>query len=154
MPSRRVLSLAELLRELGSRRAVDEALMAGSWQRVLCGAYVEGALPVDLESRAQAARMLLPAHGVICGGSALWLYGLDATPHRDDRLEVLVPRGRAYPRREGISARQGRLAPRDVLRLRGLLAVSPQRACVDLMRRLPLLDAVAVADAVRARASG
>lgn len=132
------------------RHGLQAAIAAGSWVRVLRGAYVTEADPGDLAVRAAAARLLLPRHAVVAGHSTLWLCGVDVQPTHDAPLEVVVPRGRVVPHREGVCATEGLLTPADRGSVRGLPSLSPQRAALDLLRRHPLPHGVAVADAVQA----
>lgn len=144
----RVLLRDELIAELGSVRALHAAVRSGAWTRVLTGAYADSP-HVDLDARARAALLLMPGGAVLAGHSALWLCGVDVLPPGQASLEVLVARGRTVPRRRGVAARAGLLRTGDVGHVATVATLRPARAAVDLMRRLPLPDAVAVADAVQ-----
>jgi very-short-patch-repair endonuclease len=145
-----VVTRAELLDLLGSRRAFARALREGSWQRVLRGAYAPGSLEVDLTGRAQAVELLLPAHAVVADRCLLWLLGIDVLPAGDVVPECVVPRGAVVPRRAGVRVREGLLPAADVGTLAGsgLRALRPARAVADLLRLLPAVEAVVVVDAV------
>lgn len=138
----------QLLRQLGGAPALRAAAAQGLWRRVLRGAYVRGGDPADLLVRARAAQLLLPEDAYVAGRSALWLCGLDVQASAAPSLEILVPRGAVVPRRIGLEAREGALPTRDRGRIAGVRTLAPQRATLDLLRRLPLADGVAVADAV------
>lgn len=70
---------------------------------------------------------------------------------RDPRLEVVVPRGAVVPRRADVRARTADVPARDRVLLGpdGLRCLRPARASADLLRMLPLTEAVVVADAVQ-----
>lgn len=140
-----VLSTQQLLARLGTRHALSAAVADGRWTRVLRGAYADE--PVGVRVRARAARLVLPPHAVVAGTSALWLCGLDELQD-DDHLEVLVPRGAPLPRRSSIRAREGLVEPMDVGLVGGVPCLRPARAAVDVVRRRPLAEGVAVLDAV------
>lgn len=146
-----VLLRDELLTRLGSRRALDSALAAGAWERVLHGAYAPADVAARLETRALAARRLLPERCWVADRSLLWLRGVDVLPPGHDVLEVVVERGAVVPRRAGVRAREALVPPRDrhVLRPSGLPCLRLARATADLLRLLPAGDAVVVADAVQ-----
>ena len=146
-----VLTRAQLLAHLGSRRRVDRALVAGDWQRVLRGAYVPRGVPLNLEVKARAARLLLPDHAVVADRCLLWLLGVDVLPPGAPTLEVVVPRDAVVPRRSGLTARVAFLPPGD-LTVPGSTDVPclrTGRAVADLLRLLPPMEAVVVADAVQ-----
>ena len=144
-----VLLRSELLHLLGSRRALDRAVAAREWQRVLRGTYAPGPGTPDLGLRAAAAARLLPDHAVVADRCLLWLLGVDVLPPGPPVLEVVVPRDAVAPRRQDVRSRIADLPRGDVVRL-GPAAVGclrPVRAVADLVRRLPLEEAVVVADA-------
>jgi very-short-patch-repair endonuclease len=68
-----------------------------------------------------------------------------------DVLEVVVPRGAVVPRRAGVRARVTLVPPHDrhLLGPAKLPCLRPARATLDLLRLLPLAEAVVVADAVQ-----
>ena len=142
-----VLTRSELLAHLGGRWALDRAV-GDSWQRVLRGAYVPAATTVDLAVRAAAVQRLLPEHAYVADRCLLWLLGVDVLPPGPPLLEVVVPTGSSLPRRQGLRARQALLPAADRGQLAGLRAVRPVRAVADLLRLLPPVEAVVVADAV------
>lgn len=145
-----VLLRHEALVRLGGREALDRALAQGSWQRVLRGTYVEVAEP-DLLVRSLAASRLLPDSTVVADRCLLWLLGIDVLPPGPPLLEVVVPRGRVVPKRLGVRARTAAVPAGDRMRLQpvDVPCLRPVRAVADLLRQLPLGEAVVVADAVQ-----
>ena len=144
-----VLLRDELLSLLGSRRALDRAVLTGGWHRLLRGTSAPGPGPAELPLRAAAAARLLPERAVVADRCLLWLLGVDVLPPGPPVLEVVVPRDVVAPRRRDVRSRIAHVPAADVVRL-GPAAVPclrPVRAVADLVRRLPLPDAVVVADA-------
>lgn len=148
-PCVEVLTRAELLDRVGGRRAVDRVLACGSWVRVMRGAFVPTGTVLDLSVRARAAQRLLPDSAHVADRCLLWLMGVDVLPPGPPQLEVVVPPGSVTPRRAGLLARQAVVPPGDSGALRGVRCLRPARAVVDLLRLLPLVEAVVVADAVQ-----
>ena len=147
-----VLLRDELVRELGGRRAFARALDEGSWQRVLRGTYVPGQVVPDLRVRGAAPARLLPEHAHVADRCLLWLLGVDVLPPGPPPLlEVVVPRNAVPPRRTHVRARIADLPARDrtVVGRDGLRCLRTVRAGADLLRLLPLPQAVVVADAVQ-----
>ena len=143
-----VVLRSELLRRVGGRRAADRALADGTWQRVLRGTYAPAG-ELDLTTRGLAAGLLLPQHALVADRCLLWLHGVDVLPPGPPQLEVVVPRGAVVPRRAGVRAREALVTDSDRDEVRGVRCLRPARAVVDLLRRLPLAEAVVVADAAQ-----
>lgn len=143
-----VLTRPELTLRLGGRRRLDRALAEGGWQRVMQGAYVPAGVTITLAVRARAAQRLLPAHAYVADRCLLWLLGVDVLPPGPPLLEAVVPRGVVIPRRKGLVIREAMLPAGDRCRLDNKVrCLRPTRAVADLLRRLPLADAVVTADA-------
>lgn len=146
-----LLKRDEFLRALGGRRAAEAALASGSWQRLLRGVYAPSDLPADLALRCRAAQLLLPQRARVADRCLLWVLGVDVLPPGPPLLEVVLPRGAVVPSRSYLRARTAALPRRDCVLLQpyGLRCLRPVRASADLLRRLPLGEAVVVADAVQ-----
>lgn len=146
-----VLLRAELVAELGGRHAFAAALREGSWQRVLRGAYAPATAQVDLAMRCRAVQRLLPRDARVSDRCLLWLLGVDVLPPGPPVLEVVVPRGAVVPRRAEVKARTAAVPQRDRVLVGPdqLRCLRPVRAVADLLRLLPLTEAVVVADAVQ-----
>lgn len=144
-----VLLRDELLRHLGNRRALDRAIATGQWHRPLHGAYARGPGPPALPVRAAAAARLMPDRSAVADRCLLWLLGVDVLPAGPPVLEVVVPRDVVAPRRRDVRCRIADVPAGDVLRLgpAAVRCLRPVRAVADLLRQLPLEDAVVVADA-------
>lgn len=145
-----VLTRAELIAHLGGLRAYRRALRDGSWKRVLRGTYVTGGTEINLAVRSAAVQRVLPEHTVVADRCLLWLLGVDVLPPGEVFPECVVPRLAVVPRRTGVRTREAALPEGDVGVLEGsqLRALRPARAVADLLRRLDLLEAGVVADAV------
>jgi hypothetical protein len=115
------------------------------------GVYVAAAVPDSVALRAQALGLVLPAGGVVGMRTAAWLYGAHVLDQRDDRPEVVVPRGDQL-RLRGARARSALLHEDDVIEVNGVAATSPVRTLVDLARQSDPVEAVVGADAMLATA--
>lgn len=145
-----VLTRSELLGLLG-RRSAAACLREGSYRRVLRGTYVSADVDVDLAVRAAAAQRVLPEAAYVADRCLLWLLGIDVLPPGPPSLEVVVPRGAVVPSRVGMRAREAVVpsVDRHVLQSTQVRCLRPVRATADLLRLLPLAEAVVVADAAR-----
>jgi len=145
-----VLTRPELSALLGGRRSLDAALRSGAWQRALVGTYVAGDVELDLRVRSLAARRVLPPQALVADRCLLWLLGVDVLPPGPARLEVVVARGTLVPKRQDVLTREAALPAHDrCLLAEELPVLRPVRAAADLLRRLLLVEAVVVADAVQ-----
>jgi hypothetical protein len=138
---------ADLLAELGSRKAFEESLRSGEWLRVLRGAYVREGDPHDLRVRARAAQLLLPPDAWAADRFLLWLLGVDVLPPGPVEVEAVVPRLAVVPRRSGLRVRECLVPQRDRQYLGELRILRPMRAVADLLRLLPDPERLVVADA-------
>ncbi|HEX6349564.1 MAG TPA: DUF559 domain-containing protein [Candidatus Dormibacteraeota bacterium] len=113
------------------------------WRRVGVGVYVLNRVPDSPLLTLTAVAKRLPPDAAFCGRSAAFLHGLDVAPCNP--IEVLVPAGSGVAARDlWVSRRQ--LARSEIVMGKGLPATSIVRTLDDLARRLPLLEAVAIAD--------
>lgn len=130
---------------------LQEARLAGlsrrqlagqSWRRVERGVYRWAQLPDSplLQLNAVARRM---PDAVFSGRTAGWLHGLDLPPA--EPVEAIVQDARVSGR-AGVKLQRATLAPRDVVRMKGLPVTSALRTAVDLGSRRPLVDAVVALD--------
>lgn len=143
-----VLTWEELQLRAGGAGQARRAVAAGEWFRVMRGSYTDTPEP-DLFTRARVAQRLLPDGAYVADRCLLWLHGVDVLPPGPPALEVVVPRGDVVPRRRGLLAREAALPARDRTTFLGVRALRLPRATADLLRRLPLAEAVVVADAVQ-----
>jgi very-short-patch-repair endonuclease len=108
--------------------------------------YVDADRELDLVLRSQAAHLLLPAQGALCGHSAASLLGADCSP-TNAPAEVIAPLGEIRKRR-GLVVRQDVLTPIEVCDVVGHRVTTPFRTAWDLGRRLRLTEAVVALDAL------
>lgn len=138
----------ELVGRAGSPKLARRLVRDGAYRRVLRGVYVDAVHEDGPEVRSRCLHRLLPAGVALSGRTALWALGVDVLPP-DGVLDVTSARGRHLERRPGVRPWTAALPTCELVRLpSGLLAVSPARAFVDVARREPLVEAVAVGDAV------
>lgn len=133
-----------------ARGILTRAQLYGSrFRRVFPDVYVPARLELDLTARSHAAFLLVARRGgVLAGYSAAQLLGAGCSPRRA-AAEVLV--GRDVRRHPGLLVRRGTVPATDLREVAGCLVTSPSRTAWDLARRLPLVDAVVVVDALARR---
>lgn len=140
-----VITWPQLVQRCGTVARARTALTRGAWRQVLRGAYAPAWVPDGQHVRLAALALVLPADVVVSHRAALWLYGVDVL---GEGLDLIVPRGRHLLDRPGVRVHSA-LSPDDqVCEVGGVLVSSAARAVVDIARREPLVEAVAVADAV------
>jgi hypothetical protein len=142
-------------RALGVSRA---QLRSAPVRAPFTGVRVPLGLPDDLVTRCRAVALVLPAGAVFTGRTAVELLGLPwllgAGNVLSDPLQVAVPPGVEPPRIQGVSAVQCRWAGAVHPGPHGLPVLAPVQLWCQV-QGLPLVDHVALADAVRRRwASG
>lgn len=134
-----------------SRWDLGQLLRDSLVRRPLRDLYIPADVPDDLESRAQAASLVIPAHAVAVDRTAAWIWGVDArTPSALDlppRPEFFVLRGHSRLRRSGLDSGERDLAADDIARVGKILVTVPARASLDLGCRLGAYDALAAMDA-------
>lgn len=135
----------ELVRRAGSPARAKRWLRDGIWWRVFHDVYA----PIGAEDgprlRAEALRVALPTDVAASHRTALWLLGCDVL---GPVLDVTAPRGRRVQARPGLRPHSAELRDGDLCVVQGLRVVSAARAVVDVARSEPLVEAVAVGDAV------
>ena len=95
--------------------------------------------------RIVAARKRVPDTAVFSGLTAAWIHGLEVLGC--DPIEVSVAPSLPLYGRSGLRVRRLDLPAMDVVDVRGLRATSVVRTIADVCGRLPLVDAVVLADA-------
>lgn len=125
------------------RRALEGAVRRGDL--VLVGADVLSARAVD-DELAGLRCAAVGLDGVASGPSAALVWGLDLLQQRALH-EVTVARDRSRARWPATTVRRRDLADADVTVRDGLPVTTPLRTALDVLRDLPLPDAVVVVDA-------
>ncbi|GAB2687991.1 endonuclease domain-containing protein [Thalassiella azotivora] len=122
-------------------------LRTSAYQHLARGAWWTADGTVDFGRRLQAFRAVLPERVVTCGLAAAWELGT-CVARTDDLVVVnLLPRGAARSR-AGLRVRAQQLPPQHVLEGPAGWCTTPARTVVDLLRDLPPVRAVPVADAL------
>lgn len=135
----------ELVRRAGTPAKARTWIADDFWWRVFHDVYAPFEARDEPRLRVDALRVVLPPDVAVSHRTALWLLGIDVL---GAALDVTAPRGHRIQRRPGLAPRSGALSDYDVCEVDGLLVVSAARAVVDVARSEPLVEAVAVADAV------
>lgn len=124
-----------------SPRDLRRLLGDGQVVQLLRGAYAPAHLADEVEVRAAAAGLVLPAGAAVARTTAAWLHGVDArSPGRHLApvpLECVVPCGTTPPRRPGLAATAAEMEDHDVTVLAGVPVTTPTRTAIDLARYLP-----------------
>lgn len=135
----------ELVRRAGSPARARTWVERGEVWRVVHGVYASHACLDGHEVRARALRLALPPDVALSHRTALWALGLDLL---ESALDVTAPRGPRVQARPGVRVHSAALPDSELCEVQGLLVVSAARAVVDVARSEPLLEAVALGDAV------
>jgi hypothetical protein len=138
------------LADLGvTRERLRRLLREGEVRRVLHRVYVDAQRLDDRDLRVASLRLVLPADGVFCLGSASWLYGVDtfAPSERFDLVpSVMVPHGTVRAQGTGVRCIEGYLSAEDVTSVGDVPVTTPVRTACDLLRRARRPWALAAAD--------
>jgi len=142
-----------MLSEYGvSRRRLEDAIEAGVVRRVLRGVFVRADVADTIETRCQAARLVVSSHSVVCDRTAAWLHGVDVLDFHETEIlppvETYVLRWHAPARRSGCDGGTRDLAPCDVMTLGGLRVTTPLRTALDLGCKLSPRRGLAAIDAL------
>lgn len=140
-----VIGWQELVRRSGSVGKARTALRSGAWWRVLRDAYACGAEEDDLDTRLAALRRVLPPDVVLSHRAALWVLGRDVLKAT---IDVTAGPNEAVLARPGMTPHEAALPDEELVEVGGLLIVSAARACLDVARKEPLIEAVAFGDEV------
>jgi very-short-patch-repair endonuclease len=127
------------------RAGLSRGQLAGrAWRRIGPAIYVWSGLRTGpaLALAATQRRLTFPA--VFSGLTAAWLHGLDA--ESPEPIEVTVPAGCGTSGRVGMLIRRAILASDEIVTRHGVPTTSGLRTLADLSLRLPLSEAVVVAD--------
>lgn len=134
-----------------SDHALASLCHAGQLVRPSRGLYLPAHLAHDVEARAAAISLVLPAGAALARESAAWLMGVDVRPpgrwQHHPLLECLVPLGTTRPRRPGLNAFVSDLPNDDVVLVAGVPCTSPTRTALDLARYRPRFMGLGALDA-------
>jgi hypothetical protein len=134
---------------LAAGRLTRSQLYGPRFVRVYPDVYVASDAKLDLATLSRAGYLLVRDRGgVLAGYSAAILLGADCAP-RNAPAEVLVAtNSRPHPR---LRIHRGRAEGGDVCTVDGIRVTSARRTAWDLVRRLPLEEAVVAVDALARR---
>lgn len=121
-------------------------LQGKSWRRLGPGVYCWRGLPAEPLLTLQAVALRLPGNAVFSGLTAARLHKVDVL--LGDSVEVTVPLSSSLTGIRGVTVHRADLQPDDIQAVGCLRATSPIRTAFDVSRRLPLVEAVVVVDAM------
>lgn len=135
-----------------SRRALDDAVSCRLLRRVLQGVYVAADLPDSPLLRAQAARLVISPHSVLCDRTAAWVLGVDVHDYREldviPPLESYVLRGHDPTDRPECAGGTRDLRPDEWIEVHGVRVTTPIRTAMDLGCVLNRRSGLAAMDAL------
>ncbi|MFC8679882.1 hypothetical protein ACFT30_00060 [Microbacterium ureisolvens] len=141
-------------------RDIQGALADGSLRRVQRNRYISGRMWVDLWTESQHLLEVASAVGEMRDGaaalaydSAAVLHGLPLFRHRPSAVHLTLPQGARASSRLGLFRHRDELPEEDVVVMAGIRVTAPERTVFDLARSLPLVSAVAAADAALRKVS-
>ena len=124
----------------------DTQLESDIYRRVFHGVWVPTYLQDTRHLRLDAARLVVPERGVLCGLTAAWIYGADVRRLDDLDVHVGFPPDQRIRKRPGLAVCQETLDPADITLVDGLRITTPLRTTFDCLRLLRHPDGVIVAD--------
>jgi hypothetical protein len=143
------LTTAPFDREMAHAVGVTDRMLRGApWRQVFTGVWVHDALVDTRDLRLQAARLLIPPCGVLCGLTAAWVLGVDVRRLNDLDVHVGFPKGKRIRKRPGLAVCQETLDPGDILMIDGVAITTSLRTAFDCLRWLQRVEGVVVADAL------
>jgi hypothetical protein len=123
----------------------------GRLRRLFTGVYVRSGLEDTTLLRAQAARLVMSEHSVLCDRTAAWLHDVDVYRYAEldgvPELESFVLRGHRPTDRADCHGRTRDLLAEDWTWVGGVPVTTPLRTAVDLACLLSRRDALAALDA-------
>ncbi len=117
------------------------------WTPVLRGVYADSSLPFNHRTKLRGAALLLPSAAVVTGLSSAYLWGVEVASGSDP-VDVIVPPKRRFGPVRGLRIGYSGMNEREITRLGGIRTATPASTAWELTRRLPLLQAVSVIDAL------
>ena len=136
------------LAEAHATGLTSRMLEGRSWRQIFRGVWVHCAVEDTRALRFEAARLLLPEHGVVCGLTGAWLHGADVRHEEDVDVDVSFPKGKRRRPREGLRVSQETVQPNDVCVIQGVRVTTGLRTAFDCLRLLKGIERVVVADAL------
>ena len=126
----------------------DHHLESARWRRVFHGVWVPAETPDSRELRLEAARLVVPDHGVLCGLTAASVFGADVRRLDDLDVHAGFAKGQRIRKRPGLAVCQETLDPSDITRVDGVQITTPLRTAFDCLRLLRGAERLVVADAL------
>jgi hypothetical protein len=125
-----------------------DQLRSKCWRRLFRNVSVHESVPLTDQVRFDAVRLAAPAHAVVTGLTAAWLYGI-WTPRPGDQVPLHLAGSREDYGMVLSGARMSRLVldPEDVDEWHGVPITTPERTCFGLMRASSLTEGVVWGDA-------
>ncbi len=131
--------------------ALGDAVRNHVLRRVFTGVYVRADRTDSVALRAQAARLVMSEHSVLCDRTAAWIHGVDVFRYAEldviPPLETYVLRGHDPTDRRDCRGGTRDLWSTDWMVIDGVRVTTPQRTALDLACKLSRREALAALDA-------
>ena len=138
----------------GVTRAVLRRLLRDHYvRRLLKGVFVAAQAPDSLWIRAQALRLVVPEHAVVCDWTAVWLFTGLLPPNQHLQVppvSLFLPRGKGRLRNDLCSSGERSFGPGDLVTIEGFTVTTPLRTAWDIGRLAPRDLAIGALDALLA----
>lgn len=144
-----VVLIGPFTREQGRAAGLtDDHIESGRFRRVFHTVWVSADIEDTRQLRLEAARLVIPDRGVLCGLTAATIFG--ANVRRLDDLDVHAgfAKGERIRKRPGLAVCQETLEPTDIMRVDGVQITTPLRTTFDCLRLLRGAERLVVADAL------
>ena len=126
----------------------DTQLESSQWRRIFHGVWVPADTADTRELRLEAARLVVPDRGVLCGLTAASIFGADVRRLDDLDVHAGFAKGERIRKRPGLAVCQETLDPSDITRVDGVQITTPLRTAFDCLRLLRGAERLVVADAL------
>lgn len=134
-----------------SRTTLTRWVREGRVRRLFTGVYVRADVADSVVLRAQAARLVMSEHSVLCDRTAAWIHGVDVFRYAEldavPALESFVLRGHDPTDRRDCHGGSRDLLREDWQVIDGVRVTTTLRTALDLACRLPRREALAALDA-------
>lgn len=123
-----------------------DQLRSSRYRHVLHDVYASSELSDSIDTRCDAAALVLPTSAVFCGVTAARLYGVPV-PDRDLRVHAAVPPSApTVPRIKQLKVHGYSIPPGHLREFKGRRLVSPERLLLELAAALPRIDMIVAGD--------
>ena len=144
-----VVLIGPFTREQGRAAGLtDDHIESSRFRRVFHTVWVSADIEDTRQLRLEAARLVIPDRGVLCGLTAATIFGADVRRLDDLDVRAGFAKGERIRKRPGLAVCQETLEPTDIMRVDGVQITTPLRTTFDCLRLLRGAERLVVADAL------